>query len=103
MKKSFVLHSVIIVMVIGLHAFRIIQGTTITGKLSQMEEVKEIWAFNGQDTVRTTVKDGYFVITAKSGDWKVFIDAKPPFRDVIFEKVAVKENQSTHLGKIRLY
>lgn len=102
MKKSFLPHLAILVMVVGLHAFRLIQGNGIIGRVTPPDEVEAVWAFSGSDTTRTTVQNGAFAIDVKTGIWKVVIDAKPPFRDVIFEKVEVKENQATDLGEIRL-
>ena len=102
MKKTLVTFLSIIATVICLHAFRIIQGTTITGRVNPPEEVEAVWAFSNSDTLKGMLSQGAFAITAKPGTWRVVIDAKAPFRDVIIDKVEVKENQATDLGEIRL-
>ena len=102
MKKTFVTLIGIIACVVCLHAFRIIQGSTITGRVNPPGEVDNIWAFSNTDTIRGTLAQGAFALTAKPGLWKVVIDAKPPFRDAIIENVEVKNNQTTDVGEIRL-
>lgn len=102
MKKTFVTLIGIIACVVCLHAFRIIQGSTITGRVNPPDEVETVWAFSNTDTIRGTLSQGAFALTAKPGLWKVVIDAKPPFRDAVIENVEVKNNQTTDLGEIRL-
>lgn len=102
MKKTFVTLIGIIACVICLHAFRIIQGSTITGRVNPPGEVETVWAFSNSDTIKGLLKEGAFALTAKPGLWKVIVDAKPPFRDAIIENVEVKANQTTDIGEIRL-
>jgi hypothetical protein len=102
MKKTIATLIGLITSVICLHAFRIIQGSTITGRVNPPGEIEAIWAFNNVDTIKSIPSQGAFALTAKPGIWKVVIDAKPPFKDAIIENVEVKANQTTDLGEIRL-
>ena len=102
MKKTIATLVGIIASVICLHAFRLIQGSTITGRVNPPGEVESIWGFSNADTIKGTLSEGGFALSAKPGMWKVVVDAKPPYRDAILENVEVKANQTTDLGEIRL-
>ena len=102
MKKTFVLLLVTIGMIVGLHAFRFTDESSITGKVNPPDGVVSVSAGNGSDSVRSNPTEGIFTLIVKPGAWKVFIDAKEPFKDIILDKVEVKEGQRTDLGEIRL-
>ena len=91
-----------IIVVAGLHAFRSLQNSSISGKVVPIDAVESVWASNGTDSVRTTTDHGAFAFTVKPGTWKVIVDAKEPFKDAVVEKVEVKEGQNTDIGEIRL-
>jgi len=102
MKKTAFTLSVTILTVAMLHAFRIMQNSSISGKIIPPDGSEIVWAINGRDSLRTTVVNGSFVFTAKPGTWKIFVDGKEPFKDAVLERVDVKEGQNTDLGEIRL-
>ncbi|HUR11352.1 MAG TPA: hypothetical protein VM012_08280 [Flavitalea sp.] len=102
MKKTLLTLTVIVITVVMLHAFRIIRGTAITGRISPPQQLEGVYCFSGSDTIRATIGNRTFALTVKPGTWKVVIDAKDPFRDVIFEKVDAQENHFTDLGEIQL-
>ena len=102
MKNTFVILMVVIAMIVGLHAFRFIDESSITGKVNPPDGVVSVSAGNGTDSVRGNPTEGVFTLIVKPGTWKVFIDAKEPFKDIIMDRVEVKEGKRTDLGEIRL-
>lgn len=102
MKKTLFTLFTTILMVIILHAFKIMQSSSISGKIIPPEGSELVWAINGRDSLKTTVVNGAFVFTAKPGTWKVMVTGKVPFKNAVLERVEVKEGQNTDLGEIRL-
>ena len=102
MKKAVFTLFATILTVAMLHAFRIMQSSSISGKIIPSNASKIIWAINGRDSIKTTVISGSFVFTAKPGTWKILVDAIEPFKDAVLERVEVKEGQNTDIGEIRL-
>ena len=102
MKKAVFTLFATILTVAMLHAFRIMQNSSISGKIVPGDAVEVVWVFSGRDSVRTIPIDGAFVITVKPGPWTLVVDAKEPYKDAVLEKVDVKEGQNTDVGEIKL-
>ena len=100
-KTAFTLFATIL-MVAMLHAFRLMQSSSISGKIIPPEGSEIVWAIMGRDSIKTPVMSGAFVFTVKPGTWKIIVDGKEPFKDAVLEKVDVKEGQNTDVGEIRL-
>lgn len=80
-----------------------LQDTGVTGKVVPSEGVERIWAAQANETVAGVAgTTGDFIIKAKPGTWRVVVDAKEPYQDVIFERVVVNDGKTTHLGDINL-
>ena len=102
MKKAvFTLFATILTVAV-LHAFRLMQSSSISGKIIPPEGSEMVWASSGRDSLRTAVLNGAFVFTAKPGTWRILVIGKAPFKDAVLERVEVKEGQNTDLGEIRL-
>ena len=102
MKKTLFTLFATILTVAMLHAFRLMQSSSISGKVIPPEGSEMVLAVSGRDSLRTTVINGAFVFTAKPGTWRITVSGKAPFKNAILEKVDVKEGQNTDLGEIRL-
>ena len=102
MKKALFTLFAIIFTVAMLHAFRLMQSSSISGKVIPPDGSETVMAINGRDSMRTTVINGAFVFTAKPGTWKIVVRGKAPFKDAVLESVDVKEGQNTDIGEIRL-
>lgn len=85
-----------------LHAFRLMQSSSISGKVIPPEGSEIVLAVSSRDSVRTTVINGAFVFTVKPGSWRITVVGKAPFKNAILEQVDVKEGQNTDVGEIRL-
>ena len=102
MKKTLFTLFATILTVAMLHAFRLMQSSSISGKIIPPDGSELVLATNGTDSMRTNVMNGAFVFTAKPGTWRIMITGKAPFKDAILERVDVKEGQNTDVGEIRL-
>lgn len=101
MKKTFATLVAIILTVAGLHAFRAMQQSTISGKIVPLNAADVVMIVNGNDSIKAKPANGNFTFTVKPGNWKVLIDAKQPFRNTVL-RTEVQEGQSTDLGDIQL-
>ncbi len=102
MKKSFLALMAIIAVIVTLHSFRAYQTSSITGKVVPPEGVEDIRAVSATDSLLTTAERGLFLFNVKPGTYKIFINAKDPYRDATLDSVVVKEGQNTDVGEVRL-
>lgn len=86
-----------------LHALKIQETGTISGKLSPNSGAQYVQAINGTDTVKTVVAAGIFVFKLRPGHYKVVVDAIEPLHDAVIEHVEVLDGQISNLGEISLH
>lgn len=102
MKKTGLTLCAIILAVVALHSFGSRRAGAITGSVIPADGVVTVWAVQSPDTLKAAPSNGVFSLTARSGNWKVIIDAKEPYQDVMMENVQVNDGKETSLGEIRL-
>lgn len=102
MKKAGVTLFVIVTVVATLHAFRAMQQANIKGKVIEANGVVSVLATNGIDSVGATPENGVFSLPVKPGNWKVYVNARTPYRNVMMN-VPVYEGNTIDLGIIRLH
>jgi hypothetical protein len=100
MKKTILTLVCGVITMAGVFAFTALQPS-IVGKLTPAEGAKGIWAINGKDAVKAVITAGAFSIPVKTGTYKLVVHAKEPYKDVIVEKVEVKD-QPVDIGEIVL-
>lgn len=101
MKTSWVLVTLLAVVTL-LHAYKAALVFGINGKVSPTDAVEYIWAIQGKDSLRTVPANRVFMLEAKPGLYKVIVDAKQPFKDVLLESVEVTDGKATDLGEIKI-
>lgn len=102
MKRTMWVMATIVIAISGIHAMQRYQATSISGKVVPAEAVNMVWAIGAKDTIKTTLKEGAFMLPIKAaGQYKVVVDAKEPFKDVV-KDVAVETGKNTDLGEIKL-
>src|SRR5580693_5937556 len=69
----------IVLIISGLHAAKIMHSASIKGVVMQDEQIKNIWAVQGNDSTVVTMEDGYFKIPVKPGMWKIIIESKDKY------------------------
>lgn len=102
MKKTGLTLLATITGVIALHSFGSKTAGSISGSVVPADGVVSVWAIQAPDTIKAVPANGIFSLAARSGNWKVVIDAKEPFQDVMLENVQVNDGKETSLGEIRL-
>lgn len=73
----------------------------ITGKVNPADGANSVWAIGGKDTVKGTINTGAFSLSVKTGTYRLLIDAKDPYKDVVLENLEVKD-QPLDVGEIIL-
>lgn len=101
MKKSVLTFIAIILAVITLHAFRIMQQPTITGKIVPWNAATQVWAVNGSSLLKVEPSNGEFRFAAHPGSWKVMVRANAPYRDLRMP-AEVTAGKTLNLGEIKL-
>ena len=102
MRRGFLELCLIIVVVIGIHAERLMHNGSIEGSISPAVASSYIIAVRGNDSIRVVSKDGHFGMELQPGDWKLIFAVKA-FNGLPTEKnVQVLEGRRINLGEIRL-
>lgn len=81
---------------------RLIHTGKITGRVSPTAYTLQLWAINGMDSIRTTMKDAVFVFQVKPGRYTVIAEAKAPYKNVVKNGVTIDKGSSIDLGEIKL-
>ena len=102
MKKTGLTLCATILAVVVLHSFNSQRTGSINGSIVPQDGAILVWAVQTTDTVKAAPANGIFTLTVKSGTWKVIVDAKEPYQDVMMENVQVSDGKETSLGEIRL-
>lgn len=102
MKKTGLTLCATILAVVALHSFNSQRTGSITGSVVPPDGAILVWAIQAADTVKAAPANGIFTLTVKSGTWKVIVDAKEPYQDVMMENVQVNDGKETSLGEIKL-
>jgi hypothetical protein len=101
MKTRWVLILVIAIVTI-LHAYRAAQKSGISGRITPADAVVLVYAIQGTDSLKFIPTAGSFLIEAKPGLYKIIIDGKEPYKDVMLENIEVSNGKTTDLGEIKL-
>jgi hypothetical protein len=77
-------------------------SASITGKVVPADGAEMVWAIKGADSLSAKTTEGTFLLDVKPGIYKVIVDAKTPYKDLLIEKVEVTEGGKIDLGEIKL-
>ena len=100
MQRGFLELCLIITVVIGIHAERLLHSGTIVGKISPGKSSSTVIAIRGNDSVKVIPYEGRFGMELQPGDWKlIFADNQYHFAE---KRVQVQDGQHINLGEIRL-
>jgi hypothetical protein len=102
MRRGMLELCLIIIVVIGIHAERLMHNGSIEGRISPASSSPSIIAVRGSDSVRVDSNDGHFGMDLQPGDWKLIFALKEYNAVPTEKKVQVLEGQRVNLGEIRL-
>jgi len=76
--------------------------TVISGSVLPADGTESIWAIGARDSARAVILNtGAFSITVRSGAYKLVVDAKAPYKDLVLD-LDVKVDQPLDVGQIVL-
>lgn len=102
MKRFFLASGILLSGMAGLYAFRPLEQSSITGKVSPADQATSVWAISGTDSTTANVINGAFSLTAKAGTYKIVVDAKEPYKDASLDGIVVNDGAATDVGEIKL-
>ncbi|MFT3823474.1 MAG: carboxypeptidase regulatory-like domain-containing protein [Chitinophagaceae bacterium] len=102
MTKPVLVFALVVAAITFLHARRIMESSTLTGKISPASAVHSIWVIHKEDSLKTSLTKDVFSLQLPPGQYKLIIDARAPYKQVIKEHVFTEEGKSTNVGEINL-
>ena len=102
MKRVLLAGGIVLSGLTGLYAFRPVDQSSITGKVSPADAATAVWAVNGKDSTTANIVNGAFSIAVKAGTYKVIVDAKEPYKDVSVDNITVSDGAPVDVGEIKL-
>jgi hypothetical protein len=104
-RKNILLEVISLILISVLVAFQSVQSSVI-GKITPSDAADAVMAIAKNDTLRTsmraTITNGRFAMDVKPGIYKIIVDTRDPYQDVILDDIEVKPGQTTDLGDIRV-
>ncbi|MGG9962293.1 hypothetical protein [Ferruginibacter sp. SUN106] len=85
-------------------SFTILQNETsgIHGTIKPADMVKKVWAISDKDTVSIVPSAGAFSLDVKPANWKLYVEAIKPYKDVTVTNIIVEAAKYTDVGEIKL-
>lgn len=103
MRNALVQLSLVLLGVTSVHAVKLLQTSSLRAHISPNEATENIWAIQGNDSIRLAGSDGlYYISTLHPGNWRIAIDAKKPYRNASVEAGDIRPGTEMDLGEIRL-
>jgi len=102
MRRGMLELCLIIIVVIGIHAERLLHNGSIEGRVSPSVASPSIIAIRGNDSIRVSSNEGHFGMELQPGDWRLIFAAKEYNGISTEKKVQVREGKRINLGEIRL-
>jgi len=87
----------------GLVAFAQIKDGSLKGTVNPPAGADRAWIILGMDSTKVPIANGAFEFTnVKPGTYKIFIEAKAPYKSFAKDGITVTEGQPTDVGEIKL-
>jgi hypothetical protein len=102
MRRGMLELCLIIIVVIGIHAERLLHNGSIEGRVSPARASSSIIAVRGDDSVKVISNDGHFGMELQPGDWRLIFAVKEFYGNPTEKKVQVLEGKHINLGEIHL-
>jgi hypothetical protein len=103
MKNVKIILVFLIVVAVGLFAFRNAWQGSVKGTIVPADGAVRAWALSSTDTFRTNVAQVMFEITGvKPGIYRIIIEANAPYKNQAKDSVQVTDGAVTDVGTITL-
>jgi hypothetical protein len=100
MKKLIVI--VIAFFAITIFAFRHSAKSGIVGRVNPLDAAEVVWVTSATDSAKAVISQGQFSFDLKPGVYKLIVDAREPYKDVLLENLQVKQDEVLDVGEIPL-
>jgi hypothetical protein len=79
-------------------------NTLVTGSVNPMDAGLRAWVFSATDTLTSSIENnGRFQISnVKAGQYRLLIEGKPPYRNVVREGIVVTDGAPVDVGTIEM-
>ena len=102
MRRGMLELCLLIVVVIGIHAERLLHNGSVVGRISPAKPAPSVTAVKGKDSVKVYSNEGHFGLELQPGDWTLIFAANRENGSSTEKKVLIQEGQRLNLGEIRL-
>jgi hypothetical protein len=102
MRRGLLELCLVIVVVIGIHAERLLHNGSIEGRISPSNPSSSVIAVKGDDSVRVISNEGHFGMELQPGDWKLIFAGDRLNGNSKEKIIQVSEGQRINLGEIHL-
>ena len=93
----------IMIVCIAIMSFHKISGGSVRGTINPPESGLRAFLFSGKDTISANVVNGAFQFSnVSAGNYKLMVEAVPPYQNGIKDGVSVREGQFTDAGQMNL-
>lgn len=76
---------------------------TISGTVKPAMGLRKLWLLQDNDTLAIYQKAGSFEVNVKPGNYRIWVDAVAPYRDLKIDSITLDEQGVRKLGELRLY
>jgi hypothetical protein len=76
--------------------------TAITGRVNPTDGAELVWLMGEKDSLKTGVSDGQFYFDVKPGAYKLMVQSRPPYKDVVLDNLVVRQEETLDVGEIIL-
>jgi hypothetical protein len=102
MRNAAVQLGFLMIAITSVHAVKIMQSSSLQGTVNPVNGLEKVWAISGSDSISIKSIEGYFYVMLAPGRWKVLVNARTPYKSLLFDSLDVKKGQTLDLGKISL-
>jgi len=103
MRNAIVQLVLVIIGISSIHAVKLLQTSSFHLRMAPANGAERVWAIQGKDSIEMTNVNGeFFLRSINPGQWKVFVEANEPFKNVGFNAGEIRSGFDKDLGEIRL-
>jgi hypothetical protein len=102
MRRGMLELCLIIIVVIGIHAERLMHNGSIEGRISPAKASQSVIAVRGNDSVKVTSNDGHFGMELQPGEWNLIFAVNEYNGFHGTKTVQIREGKHVNLGEIKL-
>jgi hypothetical protein len=103
MRNALLQLGLVMIGVTSVHAVKLLQTASIHTRIFPVDAAERVIAIQGEDSVKMLGSEGDYYLTAVNpGHWRVWVDAKKPYRDAGLDVTDIKPGTEKDLGDIIL-